>query len=211
MSPAPAESEDQISFLQEVERKATHMFALVIPAGYQILGLSKGDMLTIMVPIAIFTIAVDISRLRNGWLWRTIFRHVFGHMIRSHEQNGDFTGATYIFISVVAAVALFTKPIAVAALSFIIVGDTLAALVGRRLGKHKFIRAKTVEGTTACLIGTVLVALLVPDLALSVGLTGAVVAALIEAMPLGLDDNVSVPLIAGLVMTVSGILIQYLG
>jgi len=50
-------------------------------------------------------------------------------------------------------------------------------------------------------ITTIAVALVAPDLALSVGITGAVVAAVVEALPLGVDDNVSVPLLSGLVMT----------
>jgi dolichol kinase len=41
----------------------------------------------------------------------------------------------------------------------------------------------------------------VPDLTLSVALTGAVVATLAEALSFGIDDNVSVPIVSGLVMT----------
>jgi dolichol kinase len=125
-------------------------------------------------------------------------------MIRDHEANGDFTGATYILLSVCFTIALYDKPIAIAALAFIIVGDTLAAIIGRKFGRHRFSN-KSFEGSFACLAGTVVVAVLVwllmPEFPLSVGLAGALVATVVEAMPLGVDDNVSVPLVSGLVMS----------
>ena len=123
-------------------------------------------------------------------------------MVRGHETAGDFLGATYILLSVCLTVALYDKMIAVAALGFIIVGDSFAALVGRKFGRHKFGR-KSVEGTLACLVGTLLVALVAPQLPLMLGVIGAVVATATEALSTRIDDNVSVPIISGLVMTLT--------
>ncbi len=113
---------------------------------------------------------------------------------------GDFTGATYILLSVCLTVALYDKPIAIAAIAFIIVGDTLAALIGRRFGRHRF-GNKSVEGSLACLAGTVIVAVIVPDLPIGIRLFGAVVATIVEALPLNIDDNITVPILSGLSMT----------
>ncbi len=198
-------SDGQISFAQELLRKTTHMGAMVIPGGYYLLGLEKGGALSIMVPITLFMILIDISRLRQWGLWRHVFGKVFAPMIRAHEQAGDFTGATYILISACATIALFSKPIAIAALAFIIVGDSLAAVIGRRYGRHRFLNGKSFEGSAACLFGTVVVALVARylDLPVSIGLIGALTAAVIEALPLGVDDNISVPLVSGAIMTLS--------
>ena len=195
-----AREDSDISFASELARKATHMGALIIPAGYWVLGLGKAEMLTIMIPIAALMFVIDVSRLRGWRFWTEIAEPIAGGMVRAHEKNGDFTGATYILTSVVCTVALFAKPVAVAALAFIIVGDTFAAVVGRRFGRLRFGR-KSVEGSLACLAGTVLVALLAPQLALPVALMGAVVATVVEGLPLGIDDNISVPLVAGLAMS----------
>lgn len=204
MRPVPEDTPGQISFGSELLRKGTHMGALVIPGGYFILGLEKSTMLTIMIPIALLMLLIDIARLRNWSFWRNFASKITGKMVRGHEKAGDFTGATYILLSVCATVALFSKPIAVAALAFIIVGDTLAALVGRKIGRLKF-GHKTVEGTLACLVGTIavacFVALFVPGLPLKIGIIGAVVATITEAFSFGIDDNVSVPLVSGLVMS----------
>lgn len=190
----------QIPFAQELWRKGTHIGALVIPGCYYALGLSASQMLTIMVPVALLMLLIDISRLRQWLFWRKIAAPIGGRMIRGHEQAGDFTGATYILISVCLTVAMYTKPIAIAALTYIIVGDTLAALIGRRFGRHRFGR-KSLEGSLACLAGTMLAAIFVPDVALPVAICGAVVATATEALSTRIDDNISVPIISGLAMT----------
>jgi dolichol kinase len=192
----------EIPFSQELWRKATHMGALSIPAGYYILGLSKGTMLTIMVPLTLAMILIDIARFRQWSLWEKFARRFLSAMVRPHEKQGDFTGATYILIAVCLTVALFTKPIAIAALAFIIVGDSFAAVLGRKFGRHRFGGRKTIEGSFGCLIGTVMVALAVPNLPLPIGLIGACAATLTEAFSLRIDDNLSVPLISGLTMTI---------
>ncbi|MCP4685063.1 MAG: hypothetical protein GY867_06385 [bacterium] len=190
----------QIPFSQELLRKGTHMGALSIPVGYHFLASDKTSMLCVMIPAVLLMIAIDIARLRNRGFWRNVAAPLAGRMVRGHEVAGDFTGATYILISVCLTVALFEKNIAIAALAFIIVGDTFAALIGRKLGRHRFGR-KSVEGSLGCLLGTAIVALIVPDVPLAVGLTGAVVATVTEALSTQIDDNISVPIVAGLAMT----------
>ncbi|MBU0983796.1 MAG: phosphatidate cytidylyltransferase [candidate division Zixibacteria bacterium] len=195
----PADSE-QISFGQELLRKGTHMGALIIPGGYYLLALSRLQMVWIMGTAALLMILIDVARLRNWWFWRKIARHAIQPMVRKHEVDGDFTGATYILLSVVATVAMFDKPIAIAALAFIIVGDTFAALIGRKFGRHKFGR-KSIEGSLGCLLGTLIVACLTPQLSLAVGVAGAFVATVVEALSTKIDDNVSVPILSGLFMS----------
>ncbi|UCE25857.1 MAG: phosphatidate cytidylyltransferase [Candidatus Zixiibacteriota bacterium] len=203
-------SDNQISFLHEIFRKATHTCALVIPGGYYFLRLSRGEMLAIMIPITIAMILIDVSRLRQWRFWTSFARKIGGAIIRQHEIEGDFTGASYILISVCLTVALFEKPIAIAALVFIIVGDTLAALVGRPYGRHRFFRGKSVEGSLACLAGTFLVSMILPGISLWVGAVGAVIATVVEAFSFNVDDNISVPLLSGLSMTLTDRVITFL-
>ena len=190
----------QISFAGELLRKGTHMGALIIPASYYWFDFSRQQMLAFIIPATIITILIDIARLRQWPFWNRFASIVIGPMIRPHEESGDFTGATYILGTFCACVALFDKPIAVAALAFIIVGDTFAALIGRRFGRHFFGR-KSLEGSLACLAGTLLVAGLTPQLSFTVAAFGAVVAAITEALSGRIDDNVTVPLISGTMMT----------
>lgn len=201
MPDASVSTSGQIPFVQEIWRKATHMGAMVIPGAYYLTGIEKSAMLMIMIPIALVMVMVDISRLRRWRFWNEFACRIGGKMVRGHEEAGDFTGATYILISVCFTVALFSKPIAVAALAFIIVGDTLAALVGRKFGRHRWFGHKSVEGSLACLVGTVMVAFLAPELTLAVSLFGALVAAVVETLSVSIDDNISVPIVSGVAMT----------
>lgn len=197
----PTSSDRQISFLSELWRKGVHLVSLSIPAFYALSGFTKWQMLTFTVPVFLLMILLDMVRLNKLWLWTEFGQKFLGGMVRRHERLGDFTGATYILLSVCAVVFLYNKWIAIAAMSLIIVGDVFAALIGRSLGKIRFGR-KTVEGSLGCLLGTLLVAFLTPNLPLIVTIPGAVVATIVEAFSLRIDDNVSVPLLSGLAMTI---------
>ena len=198
----PIDNSPQISFGQELLRKSTHLCALIIPGSYYFFDLSRAEMLAVMIPAALAMTIIDIARLRHWALWERLAGRVIGSMIRPHEKAGDFSGATYILATVCIVVAIFSKPIAVACLAFIMVGDTFAALVGRRWGRHRF-GQKSWEGSSACLVSLLVVAGFTPDLPLSIGILGAIVATIVEALPWKIDDNVTVPLISGLVMTLA--------
>jgi dolichol kinase len=94
---------------------------------------------------------------------------------------------------------MFDRPIAVAALAFIMAGDPAAAIVGRKWGRHKY-GNKSFEGSLAFLIAALIVTWLAPGLPLKIGIVGAFVATVVEAVSSGVDDNASVPLISGLAM-----------
>jgi dolichol kinase len=203
----------QLSLTGELWRKATHLAALAIPLGYYLLKLDQVTMSTIMGVLAICMFLIEVSRFRKWWIWRKLAGPLIRPMVRRREMKGDFTGATYILLSSCFTIAFYSKPIAAAALSFIIVGDILAALVGRMFGRHR-IGKKTLEGSFGCLLGTLIVIPFLPDLTLefpellpgnvlTIWLIGAITATITEALPLGADDNISVPILSGLVMTLS--------
>ena len=185
----------EISFYNEFKRKATHLVALTIPIGYFLL--PKLLSLLILTPFALGSIAIDIIRLRRLPL-HGFFNRLIGPVLREHE-NSDFTGSSYILTASVLTILLFDKRAAVAAISFIILGDIAAALVGRRYGKIK-IKRKSLEGSLACLFMCLLVAIIVPGFPLWIGVVGAFIATLVEGITFPIDDNFSVPLISGLVM-----------
>lgn len=195
-------NKNQISFFHEVLRKLTHLGGLIIPFSYYLFALEKSTMLTIMIPATVLMVIIDIIRLRNRGLWRNYIKKIIGPIVRTHELEGDFTGASYILLSFTLTIALFSKPVAIAAIAFIIVGDAFAALIGRKFGKKPFYKNKTFAGSFGCLLGTLIVAILAPGLDLSVALFGAVVAVIFEAFSFGIDDNVTVPLLSGLFMTI---------
>jgi len=187
----------EILFVSEFKRKAIHFAALSIPIGYYFL--PKRTALLILIPIVLISLAMDIIRLKE-LPGSAFIKRLIGFMLRDHESS-DLSGASYILSGAALTILLFAKPVALAALGFIILGDIAAALVGRKYGRIK-IGDKTLEGSLTFFGVCTLVALLVPDFSFVVGIMGALIATIFEAMTLPLDDNLIVPVISGLVMQI---------
>ncbi len=181
----------------EVERKAIHLGASLLPISLFVLGPEAG---TIVVATAlIVAIAVDVARLRIPAV-KVFFEKQFGGALRPHEAH-ELTGSSYMCLAALVCIVLFTVPIAVAALLFLTVGDTAAALVGRRWGRHPLTPGKTYEGTLACLVCCSIIGVVVPGVPVTAGLFGAVVATVVELFGIGtLDDNFGIPVLSGLSM-----------
>lgn len=187
----------EISLSAELVRKGIHLFALVIPIGHYLVSVPVA-VLGITIP-ALVSVLIDISRFRNWILWRWL-SVLLSPIIRDHEVKGGFTGASYILTGSAITILLFPREIAIAAITFIIIGDTAAALVGRPWGKHKIIGKKSVEGSSACLISVILVSFLMPGLPTAAAIPGAVAATLVETFSGRIDDNLAVPVVSGAVM-----------
>jgi dolichol kinase len=148
--------------------------------------------------------------------FKGIFIILFGSLLRRREFS-SLTGGSYLMLASLVCMLVFgsgilgTKPgegrgVFIAAISFLAVGDTVAAIVGLSIGRTKVFR-KTLEGTLAGLAACIGVAFLVSvlprlDLPLIIGILGAVSASLVEALPIEVNDNVVVPVFSGAVMMV---------
>ncbi|MFL3024623.1 MAG: diacylglycerol/polyprenol kinase family protein [Candidatus Neomarinimicrobiota bacterium] len=186
-----------ISF-DEYIRKIIHLFSLIIPFGYLYLITDKYVMVQILIVLNIIFLFFDITRHRIVWV-QSIFKYFFNNMLRGHEQRGHLTGATWVIIGSLISILIFTKHVAVIALIFMSLGDTAAGLVGQKFGKHK-VGNKTWEGFLAGLIICIIVAINFPFLPLKISLVGALVAMIMELLPIPLDDNFKIPLGSGAIM-----------
>jgi len=83
------------------------------------------------------------------------------------------------------------------------VSDTCAALVGKGIGRVKIL-GKTLEGSLAFLLSALLIVWCYPHLNRFPGSLAAVGAAVIELLPIDVDDNFSIPLVAGAIMFFGG-------
>ena len=186
-----------ISF-DEYIRKLIHLFSLIIPFGYLFVITDKYVMVLILIVLNIIFLFCDIARHRIVWL-QSIFKYFFNDMLRGHELKGHLTGATWVLIGSLISILIFTKYVAVISLIFMSLGDTAAGLIGQKFGKHK-VGKKTWEGFLAGLIICFIVAINFPFLPLKISLVGAIVAMIMELLPIPLDDNFKIPLGSGAIM-----------
>jgi glycerol-3-phosphate acyltransferase PlsY len=146
---------------------------------------------------------VDFLRLHINGI-KEAFILFFGSFLRRHEIR-RLSGASYLLLGCFITSLLYGKPIVVAACSYIIVGDTFAAIFGQNIKSPRIFQNKTVLGTVAFLVASMISAyilhILTGALPLSHLIVGAIAASVFESLPLPLDDNFSVPIITGFVMS----------
>ena len=79
------------------------------------------------------------------------------------------------------------------------IGDTVAGLVGRRIGKLK-IGEKTVEGFLLGFLACALISYNYKLLSFSISIYGSLVGMIFEVLPLPLDDNLKIPISSASIM-----------
>jgi dolichol kinase len=192
-----AQDGKDIGLAAELGRKAIHLFGLVVPLGMMLI--PRG--ITRWALVALFLISVVIDLLRRGDSPLAVaIRRLLAPVLRPHELS-RFSGGTYILAAGALCNLLFALPVAVAALIAIILGDTAAVFVGRYLGRIRIGGRKTLEGSLGFFIAALLGILWMTQLPMHVKIIGSAAAAITEALPIPLDDNLTVPLVAGAVMT----------
>ena len=183
---------------QEYIRKGIHLLNLVIPLSYFYVFTEKWEFLIILSLITLCFIVIDIFR-HFVPLIKSIFSFFFDKMLREHELKGKLTGATWVMIASCVSIVLFSKPVAILCLVYMSLGDTAAGLIGQKYGKHR-IGNKTWEGFVAGLIVCIIIAINYDMLPKYIALSGALVAMIMEIMPIPLDDNFKIPLGSGGIM-----------
>jgi len=185
----------------EIKRKAIHLCAMAIPIGYSFL--SRRTALPWVVLATVVAVTFDVVKVENRRFRYLIF-HFFRDMFR-HKESKTFTGSAFItFVSVITILA-FNKWVAIIALTYIIVGDVSAAILGRLYGRHKVYGNRTLEGSVAFFATAAAVSAAsfwVPYDIVPVyyRIAGALLAALVEMVIVQVDDNLTVPLLTGLML-----------
>nr|HPN37600.1 dolichol kinase [Melioribacteraceae bacterium] len=179
--------------------------SLSIPIIYYFI--PKITALYILIPLAIFSLTLDFGRYYSTGLAKYIYKY-FGFMLRKHEIDSNkknLNGATYVLLSAALVVLVFPKVIVITAFTVLIVSDIMAALIGRKFGRHKFL-SKSLEGTLAFFVSACLVVLITPKVTgdiieYVIGFIAVGFGAIAENISYGYsDDNFAIPVSIGIVM-----------
>lgn len=156
-------------------------------------------------------IAAGICALAVIGNWLLLHR-VFGRRIARHERGYDLGIVAYP-LAVGLLILTFNWHLELAALAWAILafGDGFATLIGRAapLAALPWNRAKSWGGFLAFLIAggsaAIGIAMLFGGPAITIVIAAVVVSALVESMPTGVDDNITVPFAAGATLAVLAI------
>jgi dolichol kinase len=178
-------------------REIIHASGLFIPIIAVLFGLVP-TVAFILVVAALYSIS-ELLRIRGK---NMPFFSLITRLAASQSELCQFTFAPlYFAIGILLTLVLFPPPANYAAIAVFTLGDSAASLVGRRISKKPmpFNRAKTLEGTLAGFSFALLAAAIFVNP--QIALIGAAVGMLVEYLPLPINDNLLMPLTAGLVFT----------
>jgi dolichol kinase len=180
----------------EIKRKIVHLATLVIPVGYALT--SEETVILFLIPFFLALLAVDLLRHLHSGMASLFRKYFFGRVLREEEQP-TLMGATYFIFSTILTILLFPKSIAITSILILILSDTTAALVGKWIGRVQ-IFGKTLEGSMAFLLTALLIVWIYPNPNRLSGSLAALGATWIEILPIKLNDNLTIPLVAGAIM-----------
>jgi dolichol kinase len=184
----------------EIKRKIVHLTTLVIPIGYTLT--SEKIVILFLVPFFLALLLVDLLRHFHPGMASLFRKYFFGRVLRE-EEKPTFMGSTYFIFSTILTILLFPKSIAITSILILILSDTAAALVGKWVGRVQIL-GKTLEGSVAFFLTSLFIVWIYPNLDRLSGSLAAFGAAWIEILPIKLNDNLSIPLVAGVIMFLGG-------
>ena len=182
-------------------RKSLHLGAAVFPVAYG-LGMSHRTLVQLLSAAAALALATETARWASPAA-RALFDRLFGSLMRGHEKE-SISGATWLALSCLGAVVLFSREAAIAALWCATVGDPVAGITGRLWALARGTRAsgpgnKTLAGSLACATASFAGVWTLAGYPVAFAAAVGVAAAVAEAIPVRLDDNIRVAGVAGIV------------
>jgi len=179
----------------QVYRKIWHLSFLWAPIVYYYWLDNRLAALLSLIFLAFFFI-LDLVRLNWKRGNEIAYRH-FSWLLREGERKG-FNTSIYFALSCLICALFFEKRVTVLCITLLCVGDPIAAIIGTRYGSIRILN-KSLQGSLACFVACFLVAqfLFEPTIAFWAALT----ATFFELISSRLNDNLSIPIFTGLMVT----------
>jgi glycerol-3-phosphate acyltransferase PlsY len=167
--------------------------------------ISKLALVTLIgIVLAIFFIT-DIIRILNKRVGKFLIKDIKkSFAVYKDKEHLRISSMTLFLLGCFLSFLLFERNIAFTAIVFLIFGDMSAKILGLAYGKHKLFN-KTLEGSLAHFIACIVLGYILHiyiNVPLLLIFSGAFIATLIEVVPFNIDDNLSVPVITGAVLTI---------
>ncbi len=197
------------SFRRELARKSIHLSSLWIPA--LIYFAHPGVSIMLFALLFLGDALLEYGNFKK-WRWaRRTFGILFFKTLRNKERvrnKFQVSGSMYVLAAAIICTLLFSKPIAAIALTVMLISDTCAALFGKAFGTRKLYKSKSLEGTLAFFLSALFVNMLYEPIfhftyAGVLACFAATAAEMFEDK-IEIDDNLSIPLFVGIILSILG-------
>ena len=182
--------------MTENMRKVVHLSALLVPLLCELT--SKSVVLALLSMITIAYVLEEVLRLKHRPM--PIITRFTLKMSRHEERSSFIIRPLYLAIGIILTLIFYPSSIAYSSISIGAIGDPVAAIIGGKFGRRHIIGRKTMEGFAAGLTASFLLAsVIVSPLIAAVGSVGAMIMELVDVP----DDNLTMPIVAGALMTLA--------
>jgi len=181
-----------LPWVYEVKRKMIHISLIIFPLAYAF-GVSKELLTALLVSGLAGILTLEILRID--------FRMEIPLLSLFRQRERNLSGASFMFLGMILAISAFSKPVAIAVMLMTTLGDAASALVGKSIGKCLVWGPRNLEGILAefgvdlisgCMVFIFFKQPLYPIF------FGALIATITETLSYRVDDNLVVPLFAGI-------------
>ncbi|MHA2406246.1 MAG: HAD-IB family phosphatase, partial [Candidatus Hermodarchaeia archaeon] len=183
---------------QDTYREAIHMGSFLIPILCQYFNVNR---YLLAAFILLLTIGYTLSELaRRAGINMPPFTTLTKKAAIGEEQ-WDFASSPIFFaLSIIFSLTIYAPSIGYAVITILTLGDGPAKLVGKKIGKTvlPYNKTKTLEGTVVGIfVSAIASSIFVPPIQ---AVIASVLGLVVESMPLAVNDNITIPLSAGLLL-----------
>lgn len=178
-------------------------------------GLTQETMAMALIGLSLCAFTVEILRIKNENINKIVLKFM-GPFMRESERN-SVSGFPFYALGVGLCLGLFSNNIAILASMFLIFGDPISSYFGITFGREKILPNKSLQGAMAGFITCYIITFfysyqfveLSPSLILF-SLVGGFFGMLGELSSIVADDNLTIPLVSGIGLTVANVIFKIL-
>jgi dolichol kinase len=173
---------------RELMRKTFHMSGVTVPLVYVLFGRELAILYTSAALIAF--VMLEFVRTRAHSLFPMVKT---ADLIAKQSEKNALAAYVYFCIAAVVSIFFMSRLAVIVGLTAALASDAVAAVVGVGVGRHQIKHKKTVEGTSAGFLTSMVVAYLLNCNFVTVIAVGLVFLTF-DLVELGIDDNFTIPL-----------------
>jgi dolichol kinase len=179
---------------RSIARKVFHFSGASVPLLYLLAG--RTPALAFAIILLVMSAAFELLRISGRLDISLVQRHL---QIKESESKKP-TGSFFYLLAAPVTILLFPAHAAIASLFIVAIADPLCSLAGLQWGKTKIL-GKSLEGSSVFFVVSLLI-LSAFSFPVHIRLIAAITATLTELLtPKILDDNLTIPLVTALVLT----------